>query len=92
VAGTKYTVFKAGGNQIAGAQDMPEMVPQEVPSYWLVYFAVADADATAARAKKLGGREMVAPTDIPGTGRFAVLQDPQGGTFGLLQAPPEARG
>jgi uncharacterized protein len=87
VPGAKYTVFKFDGTQIGGAQDMPEMVPQDVPSYWLVYFAVADADDTAAKTKQLGGRELVPPTDIPGTGRFAVLQDPQGGSFGLLQAP-----
>jgi predicted enzyme related to lactoylglutathione lyase len=25
------------------------------------------------------------PTDIPGTGRFAVLMDPQGATFALFK-------
>jgi predicted enzyme related to lactoylglutathione lyase len=84
VAG-KYTEFKLGGNSIAGGMDMSEMVPDEAPSYWLVYFAVADADEAAANARKLGGKELVAPTDIPQIGRFAVLQDPQGATFGLLQ-------
>jgi len=29
------------------------------------------------RALELGGKELVAPKDSPGHGRFAVLQDPQ---------------
>jgi predicted enzyme related to lactoylglutathione lyase len=29
---------------------------------------------------------LVEPTDIPGTGRFAVLNDPQGATFALFKA------
>ena len=29
-----------------------------------------------------------APADIPGTGRFAVLADPQGAAFGILQPLP----
>jgi predicted enzyme related to lactoylglutathione lyase len=84
-----YTVFKLDGNMIAGAMDTPEMVPQEVPSYWMVYFAVDSADAVAARAKELGAHELVPPTDIPNIGRFAVILDPQGATFGILQAPPQ---
>jgi predicted enzyme related to lactoylglutathione lyase len=28
---------------------------------------------------------MVPPTDIPGTGRFAVLQDPQGAIFAIVK-------
>jgi uncharacterized protein len=28
---------------------------------------------------------LTAPTDIPGVGRFAVLRDPQGANFSVLQ-------
>ena len=30
----------------------------------------------------------VEPSDIPGTGRFAVVSDPQGAVFGILQPLP----
>jgi predicted enzyme related to lactoylglutathione lyase len=83
-----YTVFKLDGNMIAGAMDTPDMVPKEIPSYWMVYFAVDSADAVAAKARGLGAHELVEPTDIPTVGRFAVIHDPQGATFGILQAPP----
>jgi len=60
------------------------MVPQEVPSYWTVYFAVDDVDKSFKKAIDAGGQEMLAPQDFPG-GRFAIIADPQGATFGLLK-------
>ncbi|MFT3688259.1 glutathione binding-like protein [Paenirhodobacter sp.] len=43
-------------------------------------FGRAMADIAAA-----GGEVRKAPEDIPGTGRYAVVADPQGAVFGLLQ-------
>jgi predicted enzyme related to lactoylglutathione lyase len=63
--------------------DMPEMVPAEVPSYWMPYFGASDPDAQATKAAELGGTVLVPGQDFPG-GRFAVVQDPNGATFGLL--------
>ena len=39
--------------------------PADRPAYWSVYFAVADVDATAARAAELGGTILVPPRDTP---------------------------
>jgi predicted enzyme related to lactoylglutathione lyase len=30
----------------------------------------------------------VSPQSVPGVGRFAVLADPQGATYGILQPEP----
>ena len=68
----------------AGMMPMPAEVPAEVPSYWLAYFAVADCDAAVAKASDSGAGVTVPPTDIP-VGRFAVLSDPQGAMFGVIQ-------
>jgi len=39
--------FVHGGDlDVAGGMEMSPMVPAEVPSYWMVYFAVADVDET----------------------------------------------
>jgi hypothetical protein len=56
----------------------------------MVYFAAADCDASAAKAKELGGRDIVPATDIPNVGRFTVLSDPQGAVFAIirLDTPP----
>ena len=82
--GTRYTEFHADGQSIAGGTAMNPMVPADVPSYWLAYFAVEDVDAKFARVLELGGHEMLGPTDFPG-GRFAIVSDPEGAAFGLLR-------
>ncbi|MGE0878339.1 MAG: VOC family protein [Acidimicrobiia bacterium] len=61
-----------------------DMLPPEVPNNWLVYFGVDDADDTALRCTDLGGSVLLQPTTIA-PGRFAILGDPQGGTFAILQ-------
>jgi len=78
-----YTEFLVGDQSIAGAWEMNPQVPANVPSYWQVYFNVADVDDAYRRALSAGGREMLPPQDFPG-GRFAIVSDPQGASFGLL--------
>jgi hypothetical protein len=80
----EYTEFKLHDESIAGGMEMNPMVPQEVPSYWMAYFGVADVDQAFKKAVELGGHEMLAPLDFPG-GRFAIVSDPQGAAFGLMR-------
>jgi predicted enzyme related to lactoylglutathione lyase len=82
-----YNEFQIDGQSVGGAWEMNPMVPAEVPSYWQVYFGVEDVDAAFAKAIDLGAKEMLAPRDFPG-GRFAIVFDPQGASFGLLKMAP----
>jgi uncharacterized protein len=82
--GGQYTEFLVQGDSIAGAMEMNPMVPAEVPSYWMVYFGAEDVDQSYKKALDAGAKEMLSPQDFPG-GRFAIVQDPQGAAFGLLQ-------
>lgn len=79
-----YTEIDLNGQQFGG---MMKMAAEwgEMPSHWMVYFAVADCDASVQKVESLGGKVCVPPTDIPNTGRFAVLQDPQGAFFSVIQ-------
>jgi predicted enzyme related to lactoylglutathione lyase len=79
-----YTEFLLDGRSIAGMMPMPPMVPAEVPTYWLVYFAVDDCDQATAKARELGGTELVPPMDVP-IGRFSVLTDAQGAVFAAIK-------
>jgi hypothetical protein len=79
-----YTEFLLAGESIAGGMEMNAMVPEEIPSYWTVYFGVDNVDKAFKKAVDAGGQEMLAPQDFPG-GRFAILSDPQGAVFGLLK-------
>jgi hypothetical protein len=58
------------------------------PAHWSATFAVDDADATAVKAKELGGEVVAGPFDAPWT-RMAVIKDPQGATFIASQFVPE---
>jgi uncharacterized protein len=79
----RYTTFAVDGEGIAGAMMMPDEVPVEVPAVWSVYFAVEDCVASEHRAKELGG-QVIKPATPVGEGRFAVLDDPQGTTFQVM--------
>ncbi len=80
--GQTYRVLNVGGSGVGGCMEPP--MPG-VPNQWLVYFAVDDADATAAKAAADGGQIVAAPFDIPSVGRCAVLTDPQGATFSVMR-------
>ena len=79
----EYTMVKNAGKDAAGM--MPMQGPQfdGIPAHWMVYFAVADCDATAAKAGASGGKVLVPPTAIP-VGKFSCLMDPQGGAFSVI--------
>ena len=83
-AGVEYTEFSNRGQTGVGMLAMPTQVPASVPSYWMPYFQVGDCDVSTARATELGASVMVPPRDIPQTGRFAILNDPQGAMFAVF--------
>lgn len=58
------------------------LMPPGVPPHWLVYFGVADLDASLSKLDQLGGSRVTEPTDIQ-VGRIAVVRDPQGAAFAL---------
>ena len=63
---------------------MPDEVPAEAPPHWLAYFWLDDVDAGFERVQELGGEVLREPVDSP-YGRFAPVQDPQGGVFALIR-------
>ena len=80
-----YTVWQLGDHPVGGMMQMTdEYFPPEVPPHWSVCFAVADADATVARARELGATVIQEPMDMP-IGRFAGMIDPQGASFTVMQ-------
>ena len=81
----EYTLFEAGGQMVGGTT--PPQMPG-IPNHWQVYFAVDDADATAAKATELGGTLQVPPFDSP-VGRMAVIGDPQGAAFSIIKLAPQ---
>lgn len=81
----EYTEFSVNGQPSIGMMPKPEQMPAHIPSYWMPYFQVASTDASVSKLKELGGSVMVPPQDIPNTGRFAIVGDPQGAVFAVFQ-------
>jgi uncharacterized protein len=79
----RYTTFTRDGESVAGAMMMPDEVPAELAAVWAVYFSVEDCAAAERLAVELGG-EVAKPTTPVGETRFAVLADPYGGTFQIM--------
>jgi hypothetical protein len=80
----EYTIFNNGDRGAGGMYKItPEMGP--IPPHWLVYFAVDDCDAKVQKATELGASVMKPADNIPGVGRFAILNDPQGAAFAIIK-------
>ncbi len=83
---TPYTHWMAGERAVGGLTAPPaETKAGGAPPSWSIYVGVRGADAAAAHARSLGGKVLVPPGDIPKVGRLAVLSDPQGASFSILQ-------
>ena len=76
-----YWTFAKGGNPLGGlAGSQPGS-----PKGWLTCFGVANADEAVATAEANGGKVVMAPMNTP-WGRFAVLQDPWGAPFEVMDS------
>jgi hypothetical protein len=81
-----YTEWILDTKHIGG---MMKILPEwgEVPPMWTGYVSVTNCDETAQNCTTMGGKILAGPEDIQGgMGRFAILQDPQGGVLGIYQS------
>ena len=92
--GMPYTILSVGDLGTAGLMQLtPQMLEAGVKPSWAGFIGVDDVDAYAKRIEKGGGKLHFPPQDIPGVGRFASVEDPQGAPFLLFKgsldyAPP----
>ncbi len=82
--GMTYETLHVDGKTSFGLLQMDANWPAEVPPHWMAYFEVADTDATVKLLEQLGGKQCVPAMDTP-YGRMAVVDDPQGATFSVIQ-------
>ncbi|MEU3492767.1 VOC family protein [Kitasatospora cineracea] len=86
VPGAEYTVLRPadGGADFGGVAG----VHPRVDAGWLAHFAVPDALLATDEVRRLGGSVLVPPEQVPTVGRVAVLADPFGAQFALLEPEP----
>ncbi len=75
-------MFRKDGKLVAGLGKLTE---EGARSAWMIYYSVADADATSQAVERAGGTVRVAPTDLDDWGRMAQCSDPLGGQFAVWQ-------
>jgi uncharacterized protein len=86
--GFTYHLAMAGDQAMVAGMMSLDHQDGAPPPNWVVYFACTDCDATVDAIRSGGGGVLTEPADIPGTGRFAIVSDPQGAVFGVLQPEP----
>lgn len=83
-AGAQHLILASATYARASANTMPASRPDMYP-HWLNFIRVDDAVRMAAKAAALGGRVLVEPRVDRDGGKVAVVADPQGAVFGLLE-------
>jgi len=78
-----YLHIRNGASFIGGVPAAEQRDPN-APPHWMLYFQVADCDASTAKAIALGARTYLPPMTLEGVGRFSVIADPQGAAFSLF--------
>ena len=81
-----YRMFAAPTGPLGASVETRDGVPQ-----WVPYIGTLDVDATVEAAKRLGAKVTKEPETLPNAGRYAVLTDPNGATFGVHGSPGEPR-
>jgi predicted enzyme related to lactoylglutathione lyase len=84
--GARHLLFASEEYARASANSLPAQRPGEHP-HWLNHVRVADAEKAAATVTALGGLIIVAPHLDRQGGKVALVADPQGAVFGLMEWP-----
>jgi uncharacterized protein len=88
VAGMDYKTFNfAGSDRPLGGMGGMMGAPDGVPSHWEVYFLVEDTPKALEIVKAEGGHVLTEIMETP-FGRQAMVADPFGGAFNVID-PPE---
>jgi predicted enzyme related to lactoylglutathione lyase len=81
-----YSTFSTDRGRVGGLSGLAQDARAAgARSHWLPFIGTDDVDATVAAAQRLGGKVLHSPADIDNVGRYAILADPQGATFGAYR-------
>lgn len=83
--GKTYHLFMEGDAYRGGLMSLDDIPGAGVPPHWMSYIGVDDVDATCAATERAGGKVLMQPFDVPGVGRMATLEDPQGAQFSVMK-------
>lgn len=82
-----YRIFNMVGKGIGGLMHLPEGLTHP---FWLGYVGVSNCDAAVEKAKGAGAT-VHRVMDIPDVGKIAILSDPQGVGYAIIQGYSEQK-
>jgi len=86
-----YTIIRLNGKDVGGLYQLSSaMLAQGIPTHWLSYVSVTNADDATAQAVAAGGTVAKEPFDVGPNGRMSIIQDPAGAVFATWQAKEHA--
>ena len=77
-----YTTFRTTGRELGGLGGLQPGAPRG----WTTCFSVSSADVAVTAVEAGGGKILTPPVDMP-FGRYAVIEDPWGAPFSVMQEP-----
>jgi uncharacterized protein len=80
-----YIHIKNGEHFIGGVPPAEHRNPN-APPHWLLYFQVADVEASTEKTKQLGGKNLMPPRKMENVGTWSIVSDPQGAVFSLFKS------
>jgi predicted enzyme related to lactoylglutathione lyase len=84
-------IGRSDGKSAGGVLPLTDEMRQHgAKPMWLAYLYVDDVDASVGAIEQAGGKTYMAPFDIPGIGRVAMIADPHGAAFYIMKPTPPA--
>lgn len=89
-----YNAILNKGRMNGGIMQLPEekceeMKEANIPASWMPYFTVADIDKSVGIVKDNGGIVHMGPFDTGEVGKIAVVAEPSGATFAIIEMSAE---
>jgi len=88
LAPIEYPEIHVDGKAIGGMMEINSTFGEgweNIPPHWKTYIAVDDCDAAFEAVKANGGKVFCPPFDAPNVGRMAMVSDPSGAFFSMIQ-------
>lgn len=82
---SSYMLIRHNGNLIGGMIDTNALRKQNNISQWVTMISVDDIESAAATIEESGGKVLTAPTKLKSRGTLAIVEDPAGALFALIQ-------
>ncbi len=81
-----YHLASLDGVPVAGLAERAAPPEQKRQSRWIAFMSVADVPAAVKSVVAGGGKELIAPRNVPARGEMAIVADPDGAPFGLINS------